>query len=58
MCGCGRTRPDQVTSVQAAQNEQEARAASEARAIADEQILTAAYQQSAANAVGNANSER
>ena len=58
MCGCGRTRPEQVTSVQAAQNEQEAREASLARQQADEQILTAAYQQSAANAVGNANSER
>ena len=56
MCGCGRTQPSQVTSVQAAQNEQEAREASQARQAADEQILTAAYTQSATNAIGNANS--
>lgn len=57
MCGCGRTRPDQVTSVQAAQNEQEARAAAMARMEADFAASAEAYVQSAANAIRNANSE-
>lgn len=57
MCGCGRTRPDQVTSVQAAQNEREAAAAALARMEAEAVREAEAYTQSAINAIGNASSE-
>lgn len=59
MCGCGRKRNEQVTSVQAAMTDEQRRAAAdaalarlEAEAVAEAQ----AYAQSAANAARNANS--
>lgn len=59
MCGCGRKRNEQVTSVQAAMTAEQQRAAAdaalarlEAEAVAEAQ----AYIQSAANAARNANS--
>ena len=59
MCGCGRKRNEQVTSVQAAMTDEQRRAAAdaalarlEAEAVAEAQ----AYVQSAANAARNANS--
>lgn len=59
MCGCGRKSPTAVTSVQAAQTEQERRVAADA-ALAQleaEAVRTAEiYAQSAANAARNANS--
>lgn len=57
MCGCGRTRPEQITSVQAAENEAAARAATLARMEADAVIEAESYAQSAANAARNASSE-
>jgi hypothetical protein len=59
MCGCGRTRPESVTSVQAAQTEAERRVAADA-ALAQleaEAVRTAeTYAHSAANAARNASS--
>lgn len=57
MCGCGRTRPDQVTSVQAAQLERDAAEAALARMEADAIREAEAYTQSAINAIGNSSSE-
>lgn len=56
MCGCGRTRNQQVTSVQAAQNA-EAEAADLVRRM-EEQVVRDAetYAQSAANAISNSSS--
>lgn len=56
MCGCGRKRPDQVTSVQAAQDEEAARA-SLARAEADAIREAEVYTASAAAAIQNANTK-
>jgi len=56
MCGCGRTRPDQVTSVQAAQDAADAQLA--LATLAAQAVREAeTYTQSAQNAIGNANSE-
>jgi len=56
MCGCGRTRPSQVTSIQAAQDEADARIAL-AQLEADAVREAETYVRSAQNAIGNANSE-
>lgn len=55
MCGCGRKRPDQVTSVQAAQDAEAARA-SLARAEADAVREAEVYAASAAAAIQNSRS--
>lgn len=52
MCGCGRKRIEQVTSVQAAEAAQAALARAEADAVREAE----AYIQSAANAARNASS--
>lgn len=57
MCGCGRKRTEQVTSVQAAQLELEAQAATLARMEADAVREAEAYVVSAANAARNASSD-
>lgn len=59
MCGCGRKRTEVVTSVQAAQTEQERRAAADAAlAQLEAQAVreAATYAQSAVNAARNASS--
>lgn len=59
MCGCGRKRNEQVTSVQAAMTESDRRAAADAalaRLEAEAVTEAALYTQSAANATRNANS--
>lgn len=54
MCGCGRTRPNQVTSAQAAQDAADAALRqAEADAVREAEL----YTQSAGNAARNANSE-
>lgn len=55
MCGCGRTRNQQVTSVQAAQADQEAQ---DLVRRMEEQVIRDAetYAQSAANAISNSSS--
>lgn len=59
MCGCGRKRNEVVTSVQAAQTEQERQQAAEAalaRLEAEAVIEAQTYAQSAVNATRNASS--
>lgn len=59
MCGCGRKRAEQVTSVQAAQSEADRRSAADAalaRLEAEAIAEAVTYTQSAINAARNASS--
>lgn len=56
MCGCGRKRNEVVTSVQAAEEQRQAEAASLARLEAEAIQEAEAYTQSAVNAARNASS--